>query len=291
VTTLLKGLLLLKEMSSIGGQALIEGVMMISDEKVAMAARKPDGRIVTKKENRHHLTVRYKKIPLVRGALALWEMLSLGMKGLMWSSEQAEEQEEKTSGFAMTLTVLFSFLVGIALFIALPFYIARLATENHFLFNLIDGVLRVAVFLAYLLVISRMKDVRRLFQYHGAEHMAVHCNEHKKKLTVGNVEKFTTLHPRCGTAFLFLVLLVSILVFTLVYSSNWIIKFFLRILLIPVIAAVSYEILKFSAKHQDNLFFRSLIKPGLWFQMITTKKPDRKQIEVAITALKAVLRP
>ena len=120
--------------------------------------------------------------------------------------------------------------------------------------------------------------------------MAVHCHEHKKQLNVGNVEKFTTLHPRCGTAFLFLVLLVSILVFTLVYSSNWIIKFLLRILLIPVIAAVSYEILKFSAKHQNNIFFRSLIKPGLWFQMITIKRPDKKQIEVAITALKAVLR-
>ncbi len=282
---------IIRSMETIGGQALIEGIMMISDENVAMAARKPNGTIVTKKEKRHHLAVRSKKIPLVRGVLALWEMLSLGMKGLLWSSAQTEEQEEKTSSTAMMFTVLFSFLIGIALFIALPFYLAKLVTENHFLFNLLDGILRVVVFLLYLLAISRMKDVQRLFQYHGAEHMAVHCHEHKKQLTAKNVEKFTTLHPRCGTAFLFLVLFVSIFVFTLVYSSNWIVKFFLRILLIPVIAAVSYEILKFSAKHQNHFFFRTLIKPGLWFQMITTKKPDRKQIAVAITALNAVLRP
>ncbi len=277
--------------NAIGGQALIEGVMMISDKRVSMAARKPNGKIVTKKMNRHHLTIKYKKLPLARGVFALWEMLSLGMKGLIWSSEQAEEQKESTSSVAMTLTILFSLLVGILLFIALPFYLAKLVTENHFLFNLVDGLLRVTVFLAYLLAIARMKDVQRLFQYHGAEHMAVHCYEHKNKLTVENVEKFTTLHPRCGTAFLFLVLIVSVFVFTLVYSDSWIIKFLLRILLIPFIAAVSYEILKFSAKHQNNVFFRYLIKPGLWFQMITTRKPDKRQIEVAITALKAVLRP
>ncbi len=278
-------------METLGGQALVEGVMVISPKRVAFAVRTLKNSIKIKVERRHRLAQRYRRVPFVRGALALWEMLALGTKGLMWSADQStEDKEEKLSTAAITWTIIFSFVFGILLFVAVPFYAAKLITGNHWLFNILDGIFRIAMFLSYLLIISRMKDVKRLFQYHGAEHMAIHCYEHKKKLTKENVMRFTTLHPRCGTAFLFIVLLLSIFLFSLIYAKFWLWKFLLRIAIMPVIAIVSYELLKLGARFPKNLILRALVKPGLWFQKITTRQPDEKQIEVAIASVKAVLR-
>ena len=285
----LRLLLLQKQMELIGGQAVVEGVMMISPSKVAIAVRKPNGGIKTKAEKRLSIFQSVKKVYFLRGIFALIEMLHLGTKALIWSSNESMEKEEQISSTGMALTMVISFIIGIGLFVALPLWVTGFFTRQQFLFNLIEGIFRVLIFLAYLLLISQMKDVKRLFEYHGAEHMAVHCHEAKKKLEINNVRRFSTLHPRCGTAFIFLVLIVSILVFSFIWSERWITRFSLRLLLIPVVAGISYELLRLSAKHQDNIFFRSLIKPGLWFQMITTKEPDRKQIEVAIAALQKAI--
>lgn len=276
-------------MELIGGQAVVEGVMMISPEKVAISVRKKTGRIKTMVEKRKKFQQQIRKIFFVRGIFALIEMLRLGTKALIWSSNESLDKEEKISSMGMAITMVFSFVVGIALFVALPLWLAQTITDSRFLVNLIDGILRVGVFLAYLLVIAQMKDVKRLFEYHGAEHMAVHCYEAKKKLDVKEVRRFSTLHPRCGTAFIFLVLLVSIFIFSLIWSQAWLVRFGLRMALIPVIAGLSYELLKVSARHQDSLFFKWLIAPGLWFQLITTREPDSKQIEVAIASLKKVM--
>lgn len=276
-------------MELIGGQAVIEGVMMISPQKVAIAVRKPTGRIATKVERRAPFFQRVKKMFFIRGLFALIEMLQLGMKALIWSSNQSLEKEDHLSSLGMAITIVVSFVLALGLFVALPLWIAHLTTTSFFLVNVLDGIIRVIIFLGYLLLISQMRDVRRLFEYHGAEHMAVHCYEAKKKLDVDQVRCFPTVHPRCGTAFLFLVLLVSIFVFSLIWSEQWILRFVFRLLLIPVVAGTAYELLKLGAKHHDHLFFRALIAPGLWFQKITTREPDKRQIEVAITALQKVV--
>lgn len=277
-------------MEYIGGQALVEGVMIIGPKNIAYSIRKPKGRIITKVEKRDSRLEKYRKILFVRGIIGLIEMIYLGTKALMWSSNEQLEKEEKITKKEMTFTLLLSIGFGVLFFILLPLFLSKLIIKSSgFLFNLLDGIFRVIIFVIYLLLISKMKDIQRIFQYHGAEHMAVHCFENKKKLTVENVRKFTTLHPRCGTAFLIIVLVVSILIFSFIWSENFFIKFFSRLLLIPIVAGISYEILKLSAKFQNKAFFRILIQPGLWFQMITTKKPDDKQIEVAIKSVKAVI--
>ncbi|MBN2454271.1 DUF1385 domain-containing protein [Candidatus Woesearchaeota archaeon] len=276
----------------LGGQAVVEGVMMRDKENLAVAVRKPNGRITVKNEKINSLTKRYKilKLPLLRGVVTLYETLVMGFKGLIFSAEESADDSEKISKKELILTFSFATIVAIAFFVLLPLFLASAATENFFLFNLIDGLLRIAVFLIYLLIISRLKDVQRMFAYHGAEHMTVHAHEHGKKLTVENVRKFGTLHPRCGTSFLLIVLVVSIIVFSLVTHPNFFVKFFSRLLLIPVIAGVSYELLKISAKFSDSIMGKIIVYPGITLQRITTRKPDKAQIEVAIAALKAVLK-
>ncbi|MEK6839727.1 MAG: DUF1385 domain-containing protein [Nanoarchaeota archaeon] len=276
-------------MELIGGQAIVEGVMMISPQKVAIAVRKPNGRITTTTEQRTPFFQNIRKIYFIRGIFALLEMLHLGVKGLIWSSKQTLPEEEHISSTGFAVTMMVAFLLAMGLFVALPLWLAQLVSEQHLLFTLLDGVFRVVLFLGYLLFIAQMRDVKRLFEYHGAEHMVVHCYEAKKKLEINTVRTFPTAHPRCGTAFIFLVLLLSIFIFSLIWSDQWLIRFGLRLLFVPVIAGLAYEILRFGAKHQDALFFRWLIMPGLWFQKITTKEPDKRQIEVAITALQKVI--
>lgn len=277
-------------MEYIGGQALVEGVMIISPKKIACSVRKPDGKIKSKIENRNPRYTKYSKVWFIRGIFALIEMLYLGTKALTWSSNEQLKREEKITKKELTFTLLISIIIGVLIFVLLPLFLSKILIQSRgILFNITDGIFRIIVFIVYLILISRSKEIQRIFQYHGAEHMAVHCYEHKKKLTVDNVKKFITLHPRCGTAFLIIVLIISIFVFSFIWSKNLFIKFFFRILLIPVIAAVSYEILKLSARFQNKLFFKMLIQPGLWFQKITTKKPDDKQIEVAIASVKSVL--
>ena len=270
----------------IGGQALMEGVMMASSKKVAMSVRKEDGTIKTKVEKRSGISEKFRKTVFLRGLISLFEMLYIGTKALTWSSNESLEEDEQIGGWGMFFMLLFSFAIAIGLFIALPLWLSKFVAEERIWFNVVDGLWRVALFVGYLWFISRFKDVKRVFEYHGAEHKAVNCYEAGKSLTVKNVKKFSRIHPRCGTSFIFIVLIISIVLFSLIWSESWVLKFLYRLLLIPVIAAISYEILRFNAKY-PNRISSFLTKPGLWLQKITTQEPDDSQLEVSIAALKA----
>lgn len=297
-------------MSDIGGQAVIEGVMMRNKGMIATAVRKKNGKIIIKRE-RLNQKPKFLRLFFIRGIVNLIEMLVLGIKTLMWSADQsAEKKEEKLSSFEIAATLLLSMLLVILFFIALPYFLTNIIGIKEetapIAFNLVDGLIKIALFLSYIYLISLMKDVKTLFQYHGAEHKAVHCYEHGKELAVENAKQFTTLHPRCGTSFLMIVLIVSIIVFSLlpsfiiyIYPSFNSMKFFVkklilfasRIIVIPIIAGFSYEILKLSSKFRDNRLMLVFITPGLWLQRLTTREPTKKQIDVAIAALKSVLKP
>jgi uncharacterized protein YqhQ len=274
----------------LGGQAVIEGVLMRSGDSIAIAVRKPNGRIVVKKEKIIPLSKKFPflKLPLLRGAIALYDSLVIGTKAIVFSAEESTGGEEKISSNELFITFGISIIFAVGIFVLLPLFLASLTPYKGVRFNIIDGVFRLAFFLAYLAIISSFKDVKRMFAYHGAEHMSVHCHEAKKPLTVENVRKFQTTHPRCGTSFLLIVMVISIVVFSLVNPGNFVLKFFSRILLIPLIAGISYELLKFSAKFSDNFIGQAIAYPGILMQRITTKKPDDGQIKVALAALKAL---
>lgn len=275
----------------IGGQAVIEGVMMKSRSKVAVAVRKPDQNISVKVNKHRSLTRKYPflKIPIIRGFVELADMMVLGMKALTYSANEASKDDEKLSSKEIAFTFIIATLFTIALFIALPLFLAKMITKGTGLwFDLVDGMARLAVFLIYLSIISRLNDMKTVFQYHGAEHCTVNCYEDGKKLTPSNAIRYTTAHPRCGTSFLVIVIAISIIVFSFITDPRWIVKFFSRILLIPLIAGAGYELLKISSKHEHNIFFRLIVQPGLWVQKLTTRRPTKKQIEVAISALNAV---
>ncbi len=270
----------------IGGQALIEGVMIRSKDKIAISIRKKD-KIKTITQPTSSITKKFLKIPFIRGMIVLIDTTYIGIKALMFSAKEQEDENEKITNYQVIITTIISIILAIGLFIILPLTISKLLTDNQFLFNLLDGILRILIFLSYLFSISFNKEIRRIFQYHGAEHMSVHCFEHTENLTIENVKKYSTIHPRCGTSFLIIVLLLSIVVFSIVWHESFIIKFVQRVILIPIIAAVSYEILKFSAKNQKFPLIKIMAYPGLLIQKITTKEPDNSQIEVAIEAVKA----
>lgn len=280
----------MKKQISLGGQALVEGVMMKTPTHLSAAARTPRGTIVRTKRRHVALAQRnwFCRLPVIRGAVSLGEMLVVGIQMLNWSAnQQAESAEEKLGWLETSIALLLSLGLTIVLFIIAPYYLARMfAGSKTVLFNLIDGVLRVLIFIGYLAFITVFKDVRRMFQYHGAEHMAVHCYEAGKALRPENVQRYNPVHPRCGTSLLMFVIIVSILVFSLVKDPRWYVNVPLRIVLIPVIAGISYELLKMSARWPHNILLKALMQPGLWVQKITTSRPDRKQIEVAIAALK-----
>ena len=275
----------------VGGQAVIEGVMMKNGDRVAIAVRTPEKDISMKTLKAKSYFGKLSKIPFVRGVTMLIDTLVLGIGALTFSaSESLGEKEEKVSSFSMFLTMLFSFVMAIGIFIILPLWLTKFFTSDHgFVFNAIDGGLRILIFLLYILGISLMPDIKRVFQYHGAEHKSVACYEAGDELTVKNARKHSRLHPRCGTTFIFLVLVVSIILFSLIVSSSWLVKFGVRILFIPLVASISYEILRFAGKHFDNPIMKVIIAPGLASQLITTKEPDDKQLEVALKALKAVV--
>ena len=292
---------------NIGGQAVIEGVLIRGPSKYVVSVRK-DKKIISKKGIIKKKKYNFLKWPFIRGFINLVEMLVIGIRALMWSAQQAAPKEERIGKNELVLTILFSVVIVIIFFIALPYFLANLIgfTEERspILFNLVDGVIRILIFLIYIIAISFIKDVKILFQYHGAEHKAIHCYENDKELRIENIQKFTTLHPRCGTSFLLIVFIVSIFVFSLLPSiilfhypnflnlNVWFrrgILFPIRILLIPAIAGISYEILKVSDKHQKNLLFKLISLPGLALQKITTKEPNNKQIEVAVYSLKKLL--
>ncbi len=295
---------------NIGGQAVIEGVMIRSLNYNVVAVRK-NRRIITKTDKIKQRKGFY-AIPVVRGFYNLVDMLVIGMKSITWSAEQQIETEkgnEKVGKSEIIATILLSIGLAILLFMALPYFLTliigfREETQPLF-FNLIDGIIRIGMFLLYIYLISLIKDVKVLFRYHGAEHKSVHCYENGKKLGISNVKKFSTLHPRCGTAFIMIVLVVSILVFSILTPivlnlfpslagmhvfPRKIILFLIRISLLPLIAGVSYEFLKFSAKYERNPIMKIFVLPGLLMQKITTKEPSQKQMEVAIVAVKKILQ-
>lgn len=276
-------------MENIGGQALIEGVLMRNKDLIGIAIRKSNGKIKTEKQE-FKLFNKFKKIIFLRGIFVLIETIYLGTKALIFSANEAsDENEEKISKKEIVFSILISLIFGLGFFVILPLLLTKLLVSNGFLFNIVDGLIRVGIFVLYVIGISFMSDIKRVFQYHGAEHMAVHCYENKKSLTVNNCKDFSTVHVRCGTNFLFIVLILSIIVFSFITSKEWYFKFLSRIVLIPVIASLSYEFLKLSSKFENFFIIKILTKPGLLLQKITTKQPDDKQIKVAISALKLVI--
>lgn len=299
-----------KEKIAIGGQAVMEGVMILSPSCYAVSVRKPSKSIKTKVTRLKKANVKWKQLPFIRGSINLVRMLSIGMKALAWSANEiAEKEEEKISKKEMTLTIVASLFLAIGMFVLIPYilteWIGFREVEKPFLFNVIDGIIRIAFFVIYIWAISFMDDIKRMFQYHGAEHMAIHCYEHKQDLTVKNVSRFTTLHPRCGTAFILIVLIVAILVFSIIPSlvlwlfpgfamlgfwAKKVILFMIRLSFLPIVAGVSYELLKASDKYKGNIILKAFSMPGLWLQKITTQPPKKDQIEVAIASVKAALR-
>lgn len=275
-------------MQSVGGQAVIEGVMMKSEKHLAVSVRLPNNKIIIKTEKLRTFR-KFWRLAFIRGIFQLIYMLVLGIKSLIWSSDKQLGENNKITGKELGITLGVSLFLVIAIFIALPFFITKIFVETGFWFNLIDGLLRLVIFLAYISLIGMMKDIKTLFQYHGAEHKCINCLESKKALTIANIKKFSTLHPRCGTAFILIVLVISILVFSLI-TGSWEFRLIARILLIPAVAGVSYEILKLSARFKENIFMKAVTYPGLLLQKLTTKEPNSKQIEVALVSLKEVLK-
>jgi uncharacterized protein YqhQ len=277
-----------------GGQAVIEGVMMRGKTTLATATRRPNGEVGI---DSHTLSTLYtgvwRKTPLVRGIIALIESLTLGIQTLMYSANVAlEEENVELSGWKMWGIILAAMAFSVGVFFLVPLLIAN-PLKPHvsiFVFNLIEGVVRIILFIAYLKIVSLMKDIQRVFAYHGAEHKAINTYEAGDPLEVEYARKHSTANPRCGTSFLFAVLIIAILVFSVVGKQNlgWLIAS--RVLLLPVIAALGYEFIYYTSRHCGNPIMKALLTPGMWLQKLTTREPDDKQLEVALAALKNVLQ-
>jgi len=285
-----------QKFKNIGGQAVIEGVMMRGSNSLVVAVRKPDQEIVILKEILKPLKERFIlfKLPILRGIGVLVESLVLGMKALTYSANQSletddKEQPKEMGGFAMSITVILSIILGIGLFVIIPERLANLVSDHGFVFNLVDGIIRLVIFFLYVLIISRSKSIARVFEYHGAEHKSIHTYEAGEELTEENALKYSPLHPRCGTAFLLTVMVIGIIVFSIFGKPDSIlVRIGSRLVLIPLIAGISYEFIKFSSKSQNRIT-RLLILPGLWLQRLTTREPSKDQIQVAIRSLKEIL--
>lgn len=278
---------------TIGGQAVIEGVMMRGPELTATAVRTPEGKIEISSRPVNSISDRYPilKKPLLRGCVSLIESLVIGIRSLGYSAQMAGEEEEQLSDRELAGTIVFAFVLAAVLFIAIPTGAAKLfhsITEDPVFLNLMEGLLRLFIFIAYIVGISRMKDIQRVFQYHGAEHKTIACFEAGEALTVENAMKHTRFHKRCGTSFLLIVMLVSIFVFAFLGWPSLIERIVSRIVLLPVVAGISYEIIRFSA-NSDNCLLGWAVKPGLWLQRLTTREPEPDMLEVAIESAKAVL--
>jgi uncharacterized protein YqhQ len=280
---------------SYGGQALIEGVLMRGRDSLAVALRDPDGRIVWANErldSGFHGS-RIAKLPFVRGLVVLYETLVVGTRWLIRSANVAARQDGVELGRAsVALMLLFTFTIAIAIFFLLPLFLASVTTsgiDNGLVQHLAEGLIRVAIFLAYLAIIARQPDIQRVFQYHGAEHMTIHALEAGDPLTTSAVRRYPTAHPRCGTEFLVIVILLSIVAFSLVGRQDAPVMIASRIVLIPLIAAVGYELLKWAARHRSNGLVRALTYPGILVQKITTRQPTDDMIEVAIVSMEQAL--
>lgn len=281
-----------------GGQALLEGVLMRGRDAIGVAVRGPDGRIFVAREPLASLLHRnrFARAPFFRGLIVLYETLVVGTRWLMRSGSIAAAGEGVAmGGGTLAITLLMTIGLAVGLFVLLPLFLAQAATNaaiaggQSLIQHLVEGLIRVAIFVGYLLVVSRSSEIRRVFQYHGAEHMTIHALEHEDPLTLERVRRYPTAHPRCGTEFLVVFIIVSILVFSLLAGQDLLISIVGRVVLIPVIASVSYEILRWGAKRRDQLWIRWLFLPGIWLQGITTKQPDDSMIEVAIASLHEAL--
>ncbi len=304
--------------ANIGGQAVMEGVMMRHKDRYAVAVRKENHEIEVKSDTHISYGKRFhvSGIPIIRGAFAFVDSLVLGMQTLTWSASFFEEEEpaaevsgkkekepaadsdkkkeeDSDKGF-MVLTVILSLALSIGLFMVLPFFISnifRRATDSGLLLGIIEGLVRLMIFIAYIVLISRMKDIQRLFMYHGAEHKTINCIEHGEELTPENAAKYSRFHKRCGTSFLFIVMFVSIAFFLLFFQifpiESMVLKVVCRILMVPLIAGVSYEIIQWAGRHDSGLVCL-VSKPGFWMQKFTTKEPDLEMLEVAIASIEAI---
>ena len=300
--------------TKMGGQAVMEGIMMKGDKKTAVAVRLPSGDIHIKTEENPKKRT-WAKIPIVRGVIVFVNSLIQGTKTLMYSADVLEKYEEKLGEGALAekgkfetwlekhfgeravwniliaISVIISLVFSIGIFVIGPTAVINWMTaftENEIVLNLTEGLLRIAIFVIYVLLISKMKDIHRVFQYHGAEHKCIHCFESGRELTPENCQEFYTLHPRCGTSFLVFVLVISLIVFSFLGWPNLALRILSRLLLIPFIAGISYEVLKWAGK-SDNWFIKIISIPGLYLQKLTTAPPDNEQLEVAIAAVKAVM--
>ena len=302
-TKFLKQLILFVSKSSIlvGGQAVIEGVMMRVPGAYSTAVRDPEGKIHTDRHNFESITDRkpHLKKPIIRGAVSLFEAMKMGFQTLQWSADIAmPEESEKANPIIDALMTLVSIGLAISLFFVAPIGLTTWLfdkDQDPFIFNIISGALRIFFFLVYLILISLLSDVKRLFQYHGAEHKTVYNFESGKTLNIKNAQEFPTQHPRCGTSFMFIIMIVAILSFSVLDSILMLfvgeIQVWMRLIMhipfMPFVAGIGYEVLKLTAKHRDNIVFKMLAQPGLWLQNITTKQPDDSQVEVSIAALES----
>lgn len=294
--------------SGIGGQAVIEGIMMKNKKRYSIAVRKPDNEIevVVRKCNNLDNKIKMLKLPLIRGVYNFIDSMIVGMSTLTYSASFYEDPKEqaptaadkiarslfkdKLDSFVMAITVLFAIVMALALFMFLPFYLSRLLSVfivSETLLNFLEGVIRLLIFLAYVTAISLMNDIKRVYMYHGAEHKCINCIENGLELNVKNVRNSSRLHKRCGTSFMLFVMVVSIVLFMFIKSENPLIQIGYRLLLVPVVAGISYEILKLAGKY-DNFIMKIISAPGLLLQKLTTKEPDDDMIEVAIAAIEAV---
>lgn len=297
--------------TTIGGQALLEGLLMMGPENIAIAVRKPDGEIVLDKKPLPKKTP-ITKVPFVRGSVNLFRQMVVGVKALMYSADfveledEADKKPSKLDAFiertfkdkgkdaVIYFSVIVALAMSIGLFILLPNFLAGLISlkkegSGVILYNLFEGVIRILIFLGYIYLATKLNDIKRVWMYHGAEHKTIHCYENGEELTVENIRKYSTHHPRCGTSFLFLVMIVSIIMFSFLGWYNPLINALLRILMIPVVAGVAYEILRFAGRHTDWLVMRIVNAPGMLFQYLTTREPDDSMIEVAIVAMENVI--
>lgn len=290
------------EETLVGGQAVMEGVMMRAPHSYCVAVRKPNGEIVTEEQPLAKVSEKYPifKLPILRGLGTLGQAMSLGVRALRFSANAALDeggsgkQQQEISGWAMGLNLVFSLAFFIFLYKFVPLWLATKlgatyqAVGSRIAINMVDGAIRIVIFLAFLTLISKMKDIRRVFEYHGAEHKVVFNFESGKPVTVENARSFTTFHPRCGTSFLLVVMVISMLIYALVPVDGFVAKFASRILLLPLIAGVSYELIRFAAKRRGGLM-AAMTSPGLWLQRITTKPPSDEQTAIAIRALEGAM--
>jgi uncharacterized protein YqhQ len=273
-----------------GGQAVIEGVMIRSKKHMVTCVRQPNDEILTSVEEIKSVSERHKvlRLPFLRGIVALFETLYIGVKGLYFSANASLEEEEKINPKEIVLAVVVALALAIFLFSLLPFFLTTFLNFEGVVFNVAEGVIRLAILLLYLASITSIGEFKRVFQYHGAEHTAINAYEAGAELTVSNAKKFSRFHPRCGTSFIFIVALISILFFSIMPDLGFLMRLVYRILFIPVIGAVSYEVLKLSDRYKKSKIMKVLLAPGLGLQYLTTRKPDEKMIEVALEAVKKV---